>query len=132
MAASNEVELVKMINTSTDINDKPCAIRYPRGTGIGLELPSIDDKIEIGKSKVVQEGKQVCILSLGTRLEECKIAAQELKIKGITTTIIDARFAKPLDQELILMCAREHEVMITIEEGSIGGCLLYTSDAADE
>ena len=121
MAASNEVELVKMINTSTDINDKPCAIRYPRGTGIGLELPSIDDKIEIGKSKVVQEGKQVCILSLGTRLEECKIAAQELKIKGITTTIIDARFAKPLDQELILMCAREHEVMITIEEGSIGG-----------
>jgi 1-deoxy-D-xylulose-5-phosphate synthase len=121
MAASDEAELVKMINTSVDINDKPSAIRYPRGTGIGLELPSIDEKIEIGKGRIVQEGKQVCILSLGTRLEECKIAAEELKNKGITTTIVDARFAKPLDQELILKCAREHEVMITIEEGSIGG-----------
>ena len=121
MAASDEVELVKMINTSVDINNKPCAIRYPRGTGIGLELPSIDEKLEIGKGKVVQEGKQACILSLGTRLDECKIAAEELRNKGITTTIIDARFAKPLDQELILKCAREHEVMITIEEGSIGG-----------
>ena len=121
MAASDEAELVKMINTSVDINDRPCAFRYPRGSGLGLELPSIDEKIEIGKGKVVQEGKQVCILSLGTRLQECKIAAEEIKSKGITTTIIDARFAKPLDQELILKCAREHEVMITIEEGSIGG-----------
>ena len=121
MAASDETELVKMINTSIDINDKPSAIRYPRGTGVGLELPSIDDKIEIGKGRIIQEGKQVCILSLGTRLEECKSAAEELKSKGITTTIVDARFAKPLDQELILKCAREHDVMITIEEGSIGG-----------
>ena len=110
-----------MINTSRDINDKPSAIRFPRGTGVGLELPSIDEKIEIGKGKVVQVGKQVCILSLGTRLEECKIASEELKNKGINSTIVDARFAKPLDQELILKCAREHEVMITIEEGSIGG-----------
>jgi 1-deoxy-D-xylulose-5-phosphate synthase len=121
MAASDETELVKMINTSVEINDKPSAIRYPRGTGVGLELPSIDEKIEIGKGRVIQKGKQACILSLGTRLEECKIAAEELKNKGITTTIIDARFAKPLDQELILKSAREHEVMITIEEGSIGG-----------
>ena len=121
MAPSNEAELVKMINTSMTINDKPCAIRYPRGTGIGVELPSIDEKIEIGKGKVIQEGKQVFILSIGTRLEECKIAAEELKNKGIDSTIIDARFAKPLDQELILKCAREHEVMITVEEGSIGG-----------
>ncbi|MDB2341636.1 1-deoxy-D-xylulose-5-phosphate synthase [Candidatus Pelagibacter bacterium] len=121
MAASDEAELVKMINTSVDINDKPCAIRYPRGSGIGLDLPSIDEKIDIGKGRVIQEGKQICILSLGTRLEECKIAAEDLKNKGISTTIIDARFAKPLDQELILKCAREHEVMITIEEGSIGG-----------
>ena len=121
MAASDETELVKMINTSIDINDKPSAIRYPRGTGVGLELPSIDQKIEVGKGRVIQEGKQACIISLGTRLEECKIAAEELNNKGITTTIIDARFAKPLDQELILRCAREHEVMITIEEGSIGG-----------
>ena len=121
MAASDEAELVKMINTSVDINDKPCAIRYPRGAGLGLQLPSIDEKIEIGKGRIIEEGKQVCILSLGTRLEECKIAAEELKNKGVSTTIIDARFAKPLDQELILKCAREHEVMITIEEGSIGG-----------
>ena len=121
MAPSDESELVKMINTSMIINDKPCAIRYPRGTGIGVELPSIDENIEIGKGRVIQEGKQVCILSLGTRLEECKAAAEEIKNKGFTTTIIDARFAKPLDQELILKCAREHEVMITIEEGSIGG-----------
>jgi len=121
MAPSDEAELVKMINTSMDINNKPCAIRYPRGTGIGLELPSIDEKLEIGKGRVIQEGKQVCILSIGTRLEECKIAAEELKYKGINTTIVDARFVKPLDQELILKCAREHEVMITVEEGSIGG-----------
>ena len=121
MAPSDESELVKMINTSMDINDKPSAIRYPRGTGVGLELPSIDEKIEIGKGRVIQEGKQVCILSIGTRLEECKIAAEELKNKGIKLTIVDARFVKPLDQELILKCAREHEIMITVEEGSIGG-----------
>ena len=121
MAPSDEAELVKMINTSMDINDKPSAIRYPRGTGVGLELPSIDEKIEIGKGRIILEGKQVCILSIVTRLEECKIAAEELKNKGINSTIVDARFVKPLDQELILKCAREHEVMITVEEGSIGG-----------
>ena len=121
MAPSDETEFIKMINTSVHINDKPSAIRYPRGTGVGLELPSIDETLEIGKGRVIQKGKQVCILSLGTRLEECKIAAEELKIKGINPTIIDARFAKPLDQELILKCAREHDLMITIEEGSIGG-----------
>ena len=121
MAASDESELIKMINTSVDINDRPSAIRYPRGTGIGLELPSIDEKIEIGKGRIIQEGSQVCILSLGTRLEECKIAGEELKNKGISTTIVDARFAKPLDEELILKCARGHSIMITIEEGSIGG-----------
>ena len=121
MAPSDESEFIKMINTSVHINDKPSAIRYPRGTGVGLELPSIDETLEIGKGRVIQKGKQVCILSLGTRLEECKIAAEKLKIKGINPTIIDARFAKPLDQELILKCAREHDLMITIEEGSIGG-----------
>jgi len=121
MAASDEAELVRMINTSVDINDKPCAFRYPRGNGIGIELPSIDEKLKIGKGRVVQEGTNVCILSLGTRLEECKIAAKELKNKGISTTIVDARFAKPLDEELIIRCAREHDMMITIEEGSIGG-----------
>ncbi|MDB4023236.1 1-deoxy-D-xylulose-5-phosphate synthase, partial [Pelagibacteraceae bacterium] len=121
MAASDEAELVRMINTSIDINDRPCAFRYPRGNGIGIELPFTDEKLKIGKGRVVQEGTNVCILSLGTRLEECKIAAKELKNKGISTTIVDARFAKPLDEELIIRCAREHKMMITIEEGSIGG-----------
>ena len=121
MAASDEAELVKMINTSVNINDRPCAFRYPRGNGIGVELPSIDETIEIGKGRIIQEGKQVCMLSLGTRLEECKIAANNLEHKGITTTIIDARFAKPLDEELIIKSAMKHDMMITIEEGSIGG-----------
>ena len=121
MAASDEAELVRMINTAVTINDKPCAFRYPRGNGYGVELPSIKETIEIGKARIIQEGKQICLLSLGTRLEECKISASELKNKGITTTIIDARFAKPLDKELILKSANTHEVLITIEEGSIGG-----------
>ena len=121
MAASDEAELVRMINTAVTINDRPCAFRYPRGNGYGVELPSIKETIEIGKARIIQEGKQICLLSLGTRLDECKIAASELKNKGITTTIIDARFAKPLDKELILKSANTHEVLITIEEGSIGG-----------
>ncbi|MDA9710111.1 1-deoxy-D-xylulose-5-phosphate synthase [Candidatus Pelagibacter sp.] len=121
MAPSDEAELVKMINTSVDINNNPSAIRYPRGTGIGVDIPEIDEKIEIGKGRIIQQGTQVCILNLGTRLEECKLAAEELKAKGISTTIIDARFAKPLDEELILRSAKEHKLMITIEEGSIGG-----------
>jgi 1-deoxy-D-xylulose-5-phosphate synthase len=121
MAPSDEAELVRMINTAVTINDRPSAFRYPRGNGYGVELPSIKETIEIGKARIIQEGKQVCLLSLGTRLEECKIAANELKNKGISTTIIDARFAKPLDEQLILKSANNHEVLITIEEGSIGG-----------
>jgi 1-deoxy-D-xylulose-5-phosphate synthase len=121
MAPSDEAELVRMINTAVTINDRPSAFRYPRGNGYGVELPSIKETIEIGKARIIQEGKQVCLLSLGTRLEECKIAANELKNKGISTTIIDARFAKPLDKQLILKSANSHEVLITIEEGSIGG-----------
>ncbi len=121
MAASDEAELVKMINTSVDIDDRPSAIRYPRGVGVGVELPSIEEKIEIGKGRIIQNGSQACLLSLGTRLEECKLAAENLKQKGVSTTIIDARFAKPLDEELIIKCAREHEILVSIEEGSIGG-----------
>ena len=121
MAASDEVELVKMINTSVNVNDRPCAFRYPRGTGIGLELPSIDETIEIGKGKIVLEGKKVAILSFGTRLNECLIAAENLKKKGINITIVDARFVKPLDEKLIWQIATDHEALITIEEGSIGG-----------
>jgi 1-deoxy-D-xylulose-5-phosphate synthase len=132
MAASDESELVKMINTSVEINDKPCAFRYPRGIGIGLELPSIDEKIEIGKGKIILEGKKIAILSLGTRLRECIIAGENLKKKGIHITIVDARFAKPLDEKLIWQIATDHEVLITIEEGSIGGFGSHVSNFLSE
>ncbi|MDA9092158.1 1-deoxy-D-xylulose-5-phosphate synthase [Pelagibacteraceae bacterium] len=121
MAASDEAELVKMINTAVKINDRPCAFRYPRGNGVGVELPNIKETLEIGKGKIVRQGKQAAILCLGARLEECKKAAEVLSTKGIELTIIDARFAKPLDEKLIMEIATTHEVVITIEEGSIGG-----------
>ncbi len=121
MAASDEAELVKMINTSVEINDKPSAFRYPRGNGIGVKLPSIKETLEIGKAKVIKEGKKVALLSFGTRLVECKKASENLSRKGIECTIIDARFAKPLDEKLIMEVATNHEALITIEEGSIGG-----------
>ena len=121
MAASDESELVKMINTSVHINDRPSAFRYPRGNGIGIEIPSISEVLEIGKGRVIREGKKVAILNFGTRLEECKKASDLLLNKGIDITIIDARFAKPLDEKLIMEAATNHEVLISIEEGSIGG-----------
>ncbi len=121
MAASDEAELVKMINTSIHINDRPSAFRYPRGNGIGVQLPSISEVLEIGKGKIVKEGKKVAILNFGTRLEECKKALEKLSTKGIDCTLVDARFAKPLDEKLIMEIATNHEVLITIEEGSIGG-----------
>jgi len=121
MAASDESELVKMINTSVKINDRPSAFRYPRGNGLGVALPEIDKVLEIGKGKIVKEGKKVAILSFGGRLQESLKAAEALEIKGISTTVVDARFAKPLDQKLIIELCLNHEVLITIEEGSIGG-----------
>ena len=121
MAASDESELVKMINTSVHINDRPSAFRYPRGNGTGVSLPPINELLEIGKGKVVQEGKKAAILNFGTRLEECKKASEILSKRGIDITIIDARFAKPLDEKLIMETANNHEVIITIEEGSVGG-----------
>ncbi len=121
MAASDEAELIKMINTSVDINDKPSAFRYPRGNGVGAELPNLGEKLEIGKGRVIKEGKQVAILNFGARLKECLIAYENLKKKGINLTIFDARFAKPLDKSTIWQLARDHEVIISIEEGSIGG-----------
>ncbi|MAJ23131.1 MAG: 1-deoxy-D-xylulose-5-phosphate synthase [Candidatus Pelagibacter sp. TMED64] len=121
MAASNEAELVKMINTSVSINDRPSAFRYPRGNGIGVELPSISEILEIGKGEIIKEGKKVALLSFGGRLQECLKAAKELDNKGISTTVVDAKFAKPLDQKLIIDICLNHEVLITIEEGSIGG-----------
>ncbi len=121
MAASDEAELVKMINTSVEINDRPSAFRYPRGNGIGVELPSIKEKLIIGKARIIKEGKKVALLNFGTRLEECKKASMQLSLKGIDCTIIDARFAKPLDEKLIMEVATNHEVLITLEEGSVGG-----------
>ena len=121
MAASDESELVKMINTSVNINDRPSAFRYPRGNGVGIEMPSINEVLEIGKGRVIQEGKKAAILNFGTRLEECKKASELLNKKGINISIIDARFSKPLDEKLIMEAATNHEVLISIEEGSIGG-----------
>ena len=121
MAASDESELVKMINTSLEINNQPCAIRYPRGNGTGVNLPSIDEKLIIGKGRIVKEGKKVALISFGARLQECIKASETLIQKGISTTVADARFAKPLDEDLILQLSTTHEVIITIEEGSIGG-----------
>ncbi len=121
MAASDESELVKMINTSVEINDRPSAFRYPRGNGLGIKLPPINEVLEIGKARIIREGKKVALLNFGTRLEECKKAVVKLSAKGVECTIVDARFAKPLDEKLIMELATNHEVLITIEEGSIGG-----------
>ena len=121
MAASDEAELVRMVNTAVTINDRPSAFRYPRGNGVGTELPNISEVLEIGKGRIVRQGKQAAILCLGTRLEECKKAAEILSTKGIEITLVDARFVKPLDEKLIMEIATTHEVVVTIEEGSIGG-----------
>ncbi len=121
MAASDEAELVKMVNTTVDINNQPCAFRYPRGNGVGLELPDINEKIDIGKGRIIREGKNVALASFGNRLKECLLAEESLKKMGINPTIIDARFAKPLDENLMWQVATNHEVLITLEEGSIGG-----------
>tara|TARA_Y100001970_G_scaffold287192_1_gene411286 strand:+ start:2619 stop:4538 length:1920 start_codon:yes stop_codon:yes gene_type:complete len=121
MAASDESELVKMINTSVNINDRPSAFRYPRGNGTGVKLPSINEVLKIGIGRIIKEGKKAAIINFGARLEECKKASDQLIKKGIDITIVDARFAKPLDEKLIMEIATNHEVLITIEEGSVGG-----------
>ena len=121
MAPSDESELVKMINTSVDINEKPSAFRYPRGNGIGVNLPDINEKIEIGKGRIIIEGKKIALINFGARLNECLIAQKSLIKKGINLTLVDARFVKPLDENLIWQLAIDHEAIITIEEGSIGG-----------
>ena len=121
MAASDEAELVKMINTSVQINDRPSAFRYPRGNGVGLKLPSEDEKLVIGKGRFIKEGKKVALINFGARLQECLIAEQNLSKKGIFPTVFDARFAKPLDENSLWQIATTHDVIITVEEGSIGG-----------
>ncbi|WP_294252490.1 1-deoxy-D-xylulose-5-phosphate synthase [uncultured Sphingomonas sp.] len=121
MAAADEVELVHMTHTAALHDSGPIALRYPRGNGVGLELPKVPERLEIGKGRVVREGKKVAILSLGTRLSEALKAADTLEAKGLSTTVADLRFAKPLDEELIRRLLTTHEVAVTIEEGAIGG-----------
>jgi 1-deoxy-D-xylulose-5-phosphate synthase len=121
MAAADEAELVHMVATAVAIDDRPCGFRYPRGEGYGLELPTEGKPFEIGKGRIVREGTAIAVLSYGTRLREALKAAEELGHRGLSTTVADARFAKPIDRDLVLRLAREHEVLITVEEGSIGG-----------
>jgi 1-deoxy-D-xylulose-5-phosphate synthase len=121
MAAADEAELVHMVATAAAYDEGPIAFRYPRGEGVGVEMPARGEVLAIGRGRVVREGTRVALLSLGTRLSEALRAAEELEARGLSTTVADARFAKPLDRELVLRLAREHEVLVTIEEGSIGG-----------
>ncbi len=121
MAAADEAELVHMVATAAALDDRPCAFRYPRGEGLGVDMPEEGRPLEIGKGRILREGHKVALLSFGTRLGDCLKAADELAAHGLSTTVADARFAKPLDTDLVLRLAREHEVLITVEEGSVGG-----------
>ena len=121
MAAADEAELVHMVATAAAIDDGPSAVRYPRGEGVGVEMPERGQPLEIGKGRIIREGSRVAILSFGTRLAEVQKAAESLGQRGITPTVADARFAKPLDREMILRLAAEHEALVTIEEGAVGG-----------
>ena len=121
MAPADEAELVHMVATAVAIDDRPSALRYPRGEGRGVPMPEEGKPLEIGKGRIVREGSKIAIFSYGARLGECLKAADELNAHGLSTTVADARFAKPLDVDLLLRLAREHEVLLTVEEGSIGG-----------
>jgi len=121
MAAADEAELVHMVATAAAIDDRPSALRYPRGEGVGVDMPEEGKPLEIGRGRIVREGTSVALLSFGARLGECLKAAEELATFGLSATVADARFAKPLDTDLVLRLAREHEVLITVEEGAVGG-----------
>jgi len=122
MAAADELELARMVATAVEIDDRPSAFRYPRGEGVGVELPTGPaDPLEIGKGRIVREGTSVAIVSFGTRLTESLKAADLLAARGLSATVCDARFAKPLDLDLLLRLAREHEAIVTVEEGAMGG-----------
>src|SRR5215471_5069213 len=121
MSAADEAELMHMVATAVEIDDRPSAFRYPRGEGVGVELPEKGTPLEIGRGRVLREGNSIALLSYGARLPECLIAADKLSAHGLSATVADARFAKPLDRDLIGRLAREHEVLITIEEGAVGG-----------
>jgi 1-deoxy-D-xylulose-5-phosphate synthase len=125
MAAADEAELVHMVATAVAIDDRPSALRYPRGEGLGVPMPDEGKALEIGKGRILQEGHKVALLSFGARLGECLKAAKELTALGLSATVADARFAKPLDVQLVTRLAREHEVLVTIEEGAIGGFGAY-------
>ena len=121
MAPSDEAELMHMTATAAGINDRPSAIRYPRGEGVGVELPAKGTPLEIGKGRILREGSAIAILSLGAPLQECLKAAEDLGTRGLSVTVADARFAKPIDEDLVRKLANDHEVLVTVEEGSIGG-----------
>ena len=132
MAAADEAELVHMVATAVAIDDRPSALRYPRGEGRGVPMPEEGKPLEIGKGRILREGTKVALFSYGARLGECLKAADELAAHGLSTTVADARFAKPLDVDLLLRLAREHEVLLTIEEGSIGGFGAFVMQALAE
>ncbi|MDP3384924.1 MAG: 1-deoxy-D-xylulose-5-phosphate synthase, partial [Phenylobacterium sp.] len=129
MAAADEAELAHMVATAAAIDDRPSAFRYPRGEGTGVAIPDIASPLEIGKGRIVREGTAVALLSFGTRLPECLKAAEMLSARGLSATVADARFAKPLDIDLVLRLAREHEALITIEEGAMGGFGAFVLEA---
>ena len=132
MAAADEAELVHMVATAVAIDDRPSALRYPRGEGLGVPMPDEGKPLEIGKGRIVQEGHKVALLSFGAQLGECLKAAKELTALGLSATVADARFAKPLDVELVTRLAREHEVLVTIEEGAVGGFGAYVLQSLAE
>ena len=132
MAAGDEADLMHMVATAVAIDDRPSALRYPRGEGLGVEMPAEGKPLEIGRGRILREGNTVALLSFGTRLGECLKAADNLAAHGLSTTVADARFAKPLDTDLVLRLAREHELLITIEEGCIGGFGSYVLRALAE
>jgi 1-deoxy-D-xylulose-5-phosphate synthase len=132
MAAADEAELVHMVATAAAIDDRPSALRYPRGEGVGVDMPEEGRPLEIGRGRIIREGTSVALLSFGARLSECIKAAEELATFGLSATVSDARFAKPLDTDLVLRLAREHEVLVTIEEGAIGGFAAHVMQALAE
>jgi 1-deoxy-D-xylulose-5-phosphate synthase len=121
MAAADEAELVNMVATQAAFDEHPTALRYPRGEGTGVALPNKPEILQIGKGRVLREGGRICLLSYGTRAEQALLAAEQLEAEGYRTSVVDARFMKPLDSDLILRMAREHEILLTLEEGAIGG-----------
>jgi 1-deoxy-D-xylulose-5-phosphate synthase len=132
MAPADEAELTHMVATAVAIDDRPSAFRYPRGEGVGVAIPALGEVLEIGKGRIVREGTAVAVLSFGTRLSESLKAADMLAARGLSATVADARFAKPLDVDLILRLAREHEALITVEEGAMGGFGAFVLQALAE